>query len=81
MKRSYPLGKFSNGSHSSRTIMFVEKFYCPICREILTGFSTQMKSTPTYQSFDAITVVVQSLLGQENKYNFRVRLDIQVHVS
>lgn len=29
-------GKFLNGADSSRTIVFVEKLYCFVCRKILT---------------------------------------------
>ena len=42
---------------------------------------TRFSLFPPYQSFDAIAVIVQSLLGQENQHNFRVGLDIQVHMS
>ncbi len=42
MERS--TGKFSNDTHSLRTMVFVGKLYCSIYRKIPAGFSTEMES-------------------------------------
>jgi hypothetical protein len=59
MEQSFPLEGFqmlSNGTHSSRLILFVENFCCSIKRKILTGFETGHSVPEVFQFFSLLVI-------------------------